>query len=182
MSKDIKLLQRELFREGANTYAILDGASVPGLLAKLQEWEPEYVCLYRGELKPDLAEVAPYLVRLSPDADMTTWILSEGWGNHWGIFAISDVALQALRQHLRRLLTVHDERGKPLLFRFYDPRVLREYLPTCQGNELRDMFGPVVNYACEIGEGQLAAFELDNAQLTTTQSTVWRKIERTCLK
>src|ERR1022692_3301523 len=107
-----------LFTEaGGNVYAVLDGASVPGLLDKLAEWEPPQECLYRGEIKPDLAEMAPYLVHLEPDAEFTAWILQQGWGNHWGIFAIAEADLRAMRQHLRRFLTVHDESGKPMLFR-----------------------------------------------------------------
>src|SRR5664279_628676 len=131
-----KSLEAEIFADGAHTVAVLDGASVPGLLEKLEQWRPEFVCLYRGELKPDLAEVAPYLVWLEPGTETTEWILSNGWGNHWGIFAIAEADLQAMRQHLRRLLTVYDENAKPLLFRFYDPRVLETYLPLCDGTQL----------------------------------------------
>ncbi|MCF6281484.1 MAG: DUF4123 domain-containing protein [Candidatus Polarisedimenticolaceae bacterium] len=29
------------------------------------------------------------------------------------------------------------------MFRFYDPRVLRLYLPTCTGNEAKQFFGPI---------------------------------------
>jgi hypothetical protein len=80
---------------------------------------------------------------------MTDWILSKGWGNHWGIFAITEADLLATRQHFRRLLTVYDEKGKPLLFRFYDPRVLRVFLPTCNPQELTTIFGPVIGYVAE---------------------------------
>jgi hypothetical protein len=149
MEKLEKSLEAEIFVDGANTFAVLDGASVPGLLEKLDRWQPEFVCLYRGELKPDLAEVAPYLVRLESGTEITEWILSEGWGNHWGIFAIAEADLQAIRQHLRRLLTVYDEKGKPLLFRFYDPRVMRVYLPTCNAEDLAAVFGPVATYVLE---------------------------------
>jgi len=46
-----------------------------------------------------------------------------------------------MRQHFRRFITVHDESGKPLLFRYYDPRVLRTFLPTCNAKELAEIFG-----------------------------------------
>jgi hypothetical protein len=39
-----------------------------------------------------------------------------------------------------------DEKGRKLMFRYYDPRVLRAYLPTCLPGELRMMFGPVNVY------------------------------------
>ena len=45
-------------------YAILDGASVPELPQTLERFEVESECLFRGDLEPGLALVAPYLVRL----------------------------------------------------------------------------------------------------------------------
>jgi hypothetical protein len=134
--------------EGLKAYAVLDGAAVPGLLAKLYA-QPEYVCLYRGELAPDMAEVAPYLVRLEPDSEFADWVLEKGWGRHWGIFALSRADLRALRRHLRTFLIVHDPQGKPVYFRYYDPRVLRVYLPTCSAQELATVFGPVESYLLE---------------------------------
>ena len=158
------LVAAEIFVDGANTFAVLDGASVPGLLEKLEQWQPEFVCLYRGELKPDLAEVAPYLVQLEPGTEITEWILSKGWGNHWGIFAIAEADLQAMRQHLRRFLTVYDEKGKPLLFRFYDPRVMRAYLPTCNAEELAAIFGPVTTYVLEDESSKTLRFRAANGK------------------
>jgi hypothetical protein len=138
--------------EGINAYAILDGASIPGLLDHLYaEPRPDFVCLYRGELAPDIAEVAPYLVRLNPAEPVTQWILSEGWGQHWGVFALTRVAINPLRRHFRQFLMVKDPAGGPMYFRFYDPRVLRIFLPTCNREELRSLFGPIQAY---LGEGE----------------------------
>jgi hypothetical protein len=44
---------------------------------------------------------------------------------------------------------VYDETGKPLYFRYYDPSVLRVFLPTCSADELRSLFGPIVRYMVE---------------------------------
>lgn len=142
-----------LFRENKRTYAVLDGASVPDLPLKLHEMKPENICLYRGELPPDMLYVAPYLVRLLPGADFTNWILTECWGKHWGIFAQSSTTLTEMRKHFRSMLTVYDENGKPLLFRFYDPRVFLTYIPTCNTEELETFFGKVDYYFAESDEG-----------------------------
>lgn len=149
--KDIvqSVYQHLFSEEETRVFAVLDGASVPDLLEKLYHYEPEYVCLYRGDLKPDMAEVAPYLVRLEPNSELTDWIIGQGWGKHWGIFALSLADLKAMRLHFRRFLIVHDSHGKPLLFRYYDPRVLRVYLPTCNAEELAIVFGPVMSYILE---------------------------------
>ncbi len=138
-----------LFTEGTGVFAVLDGASVPGLRQKFHQVRPEFECLYRGELEPDMAEVAPYLVRLERNSELTEWVLTQGWGKHWGIFAGTQADLHTMRQHFRRFLVVHDESGNPLYFRFYDPRVLRTYLPTCNASELASVFGPVESYVLE---------------------------------
>lgn len=148
----VEQLRRHLFADAhARVFAVLDGASVPDLLPKLRDERPDYECLYRGELAPDLAEVAPYLVQLEPDAAFTDWLLRHGWGQHWGVFATTanGADLRALRRHFRTFLIVHDEAGKPLYFRFYDPRVLRVYLPTCSADEVATFFGPVISYVLE---------------------------------
>jgi hypothetical protein len=132
-----------------NTFAVLDGASIPGLLGRLRADKPEHVCLYRGELKPDLAQRAPYLVRLDPASPFADWLLTEGYNKHWGIFALAPVNFGAMRKHFRTFLLVKDPDGKQVYFRYYDPRVLRLYLPTCNAQETAIVFGPIRNYLLE---------------------------------
>ena len=151
----LQVLSSQLFLPEMSTYAVLDGASIPGLLHKLHEWRPQHICLYRGELAPDIAEVAPYLVYLEPNAEMTKWIFKQGWGQHWGIFALvdMDVDLKTLRKHFRKFLMVESPDGKPIYFRYYDPRVMRTYLPNCNNDELATVFGPVQIYVMENTDG-----------------------------
>jgi len=39
--------------------------------------------------------------------------------------------------------------NKKVLFRFYDPRVLRVFLPTCTSKEVLEFFGPITRYVLE---------------------------------
>ena len=146
-----------LFGKGdTTTFAILDGASAPGLVKKFYEHEPEYCCLYRGELEPDIASVAPYLVRLEPGAPFAELVLGEGWGAHWGIFIVSTANLRTLRNHFREFHTVQLPDRRLVLFRYYDPRVLRSFLPACNPPELRAFFGPVQNFIAESETAEIA--------------------------
>jgi hypothetical protein len=159
--KVVQALKRQLFSgPPATVFTILDGASVPDLQANLASFNPEHICLYHGELEPDMAEVAPYLAVLEHDAPFIDWVLANGWGEHWGIFGVAQAAdLRGLRKHFRTFLTVYDEAGKSLYFRYYDPRVLRVYLPTCNAVELRTLFGPVSSYLVEDEEpGHVSKF------------------------
>ena len=98
MKKLSGLISDHLFSDPeASVFAVLDGASVPKLLDHLAPHASEYECLYRGELKPDLAAAAPYLVSLKADSELTQWIVGEGWGKHWGIFAICQAPLPVMR-------------------------------------------------------------------------------------
>ncbi|MFO7639969.1 MAG: DUF4123 domain-containing protein [Candidatus Competibacteraceae bacterium] len=152
MNADARLeaLRRILYENGeTRVYAVLDGASIPNLLSLLAEHAVEHVCLYRGELDPELAQTAPYLVHLPEESSFSRLFLRGGWGQHWGILVLSREGLRALRMHFRKFLMVSAPDGKPLYFRYYDPRVLRVYLPTCNGAELETLFGPVSAYVLE---------------------------------
>jgi hypothetical protein len=144
-------LRRHLFAEDEHLclYAILDGASIPRLPDKLEHYDPDYECLYRGELEADIAAVAPYLVRLERGSEFASCVIDKGWGKHWGIFVVTESDLRKLRRHFRTFLIVHDEGGQPLYFRYYDPRVLRGFLPVCNRKELGTMFAPGLCYVVE---------------------------------
>lgn len=163
-------LEQFLFVERTRAYAVLDGAAIPDLPLRMYETQPRAICLYRGELAPDIAEVAPYLVELFPADAFTDWLLDEigGGGKNWGIFARSRYSLTEVRKHFRKFLTVYDAAGNPLLFRYYDPRVLRKFLPTCDAESLSAMFAGVTSYLAENGATEFLRFEQDNGKLNST--------------
>ena len=141
--------------ERGSLFAILDGAAVDGLPRQLARMQPTHVCLYRGELAADMVATAPYLVHLAPNHAFTNWMLEKAWGNNWGVFVEAGVDIKALRKHFRGFLMVDDPNGRSLYFRYYDPRVLRVYLPTCCAQELVHVFGPVKRYWVEDDENGL---------------------------
>jgi len=87
----------------------------------------------------------PYLVRIKctnryPEY-MQLW--AECLGRNAGILFFSSAWPKSLREHLRSIFKVYDDQGAMFYFRFYDPRVLRTYLPTCTIKECREFFGPI---------------------------------------
>jgi len=121
-------------------YAILDSARDESIFAKLVTSEIEQLCLYNKEQSLDLAEVAPYIVLLHKEDSFTKWFFDKGWGRSWGILFSSSASLFELKKHFEQFITVSDEKGNILFFRFYDPRVLRVFLPTCNNEQLSDIF------------------------------------------
>jgi hypothetical protein len=149
-------------------YALLDGARDDAIAPAIWLSNLPYTCLYAGTLSRALSLAAPYLVQLAPESQFFNTLVNEGWGQAWGIFVVAqpDVTLKALRKHFRTLLRVQDEQGRILVFRFYDPRVLRVYMPTCDPFETMQVLGPVHVLACESAHcDALLQFKLARASL-----------------
>jgi len=138
-------------------WALLDCARDPKIYLALLESRLEFRCLYSGRLPRALEMVAPHLVELLPGHRLTHRLLDEGWGRAWGVFLKIDDPSN-LRHHLRKFLKVQDEDGRRMLFRYYDPRVLRAYLSTCTAEELRTVYGPIRSW-CTESEDEAALLE-----------------------
>jgi len=150
-------------------YVILDGAQNPTLLDALHaDNSPPWRCLFTGQLEPDMAIVAPYLVELEQSSAFTRRLLAEGWGKNWGVYLTSQLALPALWRNVRQQVHVYGPNLESLFFRFYDPRVMRNYLPTCSPRQLTEFFGPVEFYIAEDEEpGRAHAWSLADGKLVT---------------
>lgn len=132
----------------APLYAILDAARDPEVLAMLQRGGAPYRSLYEGRWAVELAQAAPYIVAFAGHDTFLGALLNAGWGRSWGCFLNSGLTLDQLREHLRQLLVTEID-GHHQLFRFYDPRVLRVYLPTCAPPEYNHLFGAIQSFMVE---------------------------------
>jgi hypothetical protein len=143
------LFQSTEYRYSYKTYAVLDAARDKVIHPKILNLQKDWLCLYHGSKATELALVAPYLIQLEREAPFTDWIINQGWGKSWGIFLKSNEPLERVQRHLRKFLMVYSEEGEPLYFRYYDPRVFRAYLPTCNETELKLIFGPITSFFAE---------------------------------
>ncbi|OEU69944.1 MAG: hypothetical protein BA864_00715 [Desulfuromonadales bacterium C00003093] len=130
-------------------YALVDTARSESIYPKIIGAKVKRVCLHRGKMAEELAWVAPYLVELQREDPFTQWLLDSSWGKSRCVFVRSSATLNELKRHFRTFMTVYDEEGKSFFFRFYDPRVLRVYLPTCNAAEIKTVFGPVESFVVE---------------------------------
>lgn len=139
-----------LTASGAPLFCVLDAAADPTILGHLQrDPVPAMQSLYEGSAAQELAPWAPYLLALPPDSTLLRTLLTEGWGKAWASYLTTHVPFNELRRHLRRFLMVRLEDGPQVYFRFYDPRVLRDFLPTATHAELLHFFGPVQEWLIE---------------------------------
>jgi hypothetical protein len=162
---------QQISSRGEQSYAVLDAARGFRVHQAIRWSGQPYRSLYRGKLPPELEQAAPYLVDLGGgDHSFTRRVLVEGWGASWGFFVVTPVEFFKLREHLRTLLRAQSEDGTKFMFRFYDPRVLRVYLPTCTPEELRIFFGPMTRIIVEDESGAGAAvFERRQGELLVSR-------------
>lgn len=166
----VRQIELALWPQGDATpgslWAVLDCARNRRIYRELQVSRLDYHCLYSGNISTELKVVAPHVVELTPRYQFTRTLLRDGWGESWGVFVrINDST--RLQHHLRKFLRVQAEDGRKLLFRYYDPRVLRAYLPTCTRAELAQVFGPVSAFFAESlhANEALHAYQFDGQRL-----------------
>ncbi len=149
-------------------YCLIDAARIgPALLDRFTEGV-KYDSLYRGRSEEVLAAVAPYIAELGSDNGFDTWLFEDGWGDSRYIFIKSKFSMEELWKHFRKFLLVKNEKGEELYFRFYDPRVLRIFLPTCNEAQLSEFFGPVDSFLAEDKNPEyILEFSLQNGKLHT---------------
>lgn len=150
-------------------FALLDAARHDSIFPAVMGADCLIACLYR-DVPDALVRVAPYLVEIQPKSAFADWLFRR-WGDHWGILLATRARLDELYRHFRRFLIVKDPAGRRLYFRYYDPRVLRSYLPTCNAEELETVFGPVEHYLLEDENGSgLLRFSRDQGALKTERT------------
>jgi hypothetical protein len=157
---------------GESLYGIVDAARDLELAFEAKcLYEQEIRMLFEGEVASALADVAPYLMMIDPNGGYL-----RNWARHWGkcagILFTTSADSHDLYAHLRHIFIVKDEQDQPYFFRFYDPRVLRIFLPTCTPQQLSEFFGPVRRWICETTEGDGCTVYVRGAQGQLEQETL----------
>ena len=135
-------------------HMLADGARDAAIAPMIRFGKLDFDCLFAEPLTPRLRAAAPYLVHLAAASAQSREMLHRCGDGHWGILisAPAHITTRQLRLHFKKLLWVHDEHGRRLNFRFYDPRVLSVYLPTCTQEERDIFFGPAEALYCLEGQ------------------------------
>jgi hypothetical protein len=114
---------------GEHLYTLIDGAQAFELAFTARLMGARLYTLFTGALAVDLAHVGPCLAELTtPEPFLEQWVRAAG--THAGVLLRTRTDLATLYHHLRKIFVVTDEEGQEYFFRYYDPRVLRVFLPT----------------------------------------------------
>ena len=155
----------------AKFYGVLDLARAPHLYEHVARLEPEAAeCLFAGRLAPEVRRASPFLVELEPADPLSKLWRGQGWGGAWGILLSSRQGLPVVRRRLRHFTMAKLPDGSgPMLFRFWDPRVLRTYLPLAEHNALADWFKDIDLYILETEDGKGSIrYSFKNGNLVST--------------
>mgnify|MGYP000406847271 CR=1 FL=1 len=155
---------RKPFRQDG-LFAILDATRFESLAATLRHSDLEYESLFSGEDALLLEAEAPFIVALEREkSDVWKPILRYAQHRNAGILVASKEDLGKVRRHWKKWLSVKiPDQEKPVLFRFYDPRVLLAFVMTLPPADAAAFFGPVTD---------IAAYQKDNLQILTPQEDV----------
>lgn len=149
-------------------YFLGDAARINGNFDTLKSMNESFKCLYYGKSEEQLSSVAPYIFQFSPSDEFAHHVIENGWGNSWGLFVVCDQPIEEAQRHFRKFLMVKTEGGHQLYFRYYDPRVLRVFLPTCDVEQLTEVFGIITQFICEDEDPLFAlTFAFDGTRLVT---------------
>lgn len=161
--------------ERAPLFAVLDAARTPRVIEVLRESVEAYRSLYEGIKGEAMAAQAPYLVRLPRGSRLLEQTVLEGWGETWGVYLTCRRPFDEVRTHLRRLVMMRDDRtGEPMYFRFYDPQMLRLFLPTCAVRQREQIFGEIEAFLVRGRRGEVLRLTAHEAPAALSAAPVER--------
>jgi hypothetical protein len=130
----------------ARVHAVIDGARVPGLAARLATEDlPGWDCLQRGALDAASAARAAYVVELRAGAAFSDWLLDEASFTlpGWGVLGSSSRGLLDMREHFRSLHSVMLPDGNERTWRWFDPAVLHAFAELATPMQQLALMGPL---------------------------------------
>lgn len=123
-------------------YAVVDLASAQQLRPVIADQLPSVAePLFAREFPRALLQVGPWLVRLSKAPEVERMLVEMGADLPWGYYVHSTFDIVSLRQSLRRFnLARLPDTQKEVLFRYWDPRVMRVFLDVATREQYRRLF------------------------------------------
>lgn len=121
-------------------WLLLDGAASDEIAGFLTDEGTEMVSLLQGRVARELMLEAPYLVRVAPRCGLTKAFFETGIAEDWGIALVSEAARRTLIDQLRGVLWAKVNSEKHF-FRYYDPRIARDWILGLEGDQKARFFG-----------------------------------------
>lgn len=171
---------------------ILDGA-VPGikeLWYRHSHYADTTVHLYSRTAYASMMEISPLMAQTNQSdpfwAALYTAVESGDVKSNWGCLACTAASPALLAKHFCKWITIYDDIGAEVFFRFYDPDILPHFISGLRGDERQWFFGPVdaFLYREEARDvltvstaGRLPDFSLEAALANMPPAAPWFNLE-----
>jgi pSer/pThr/pTyr-binding forkhead associated (FHA) protein len=156
------VLLNALYGEGKSVYAVLDAVRDSRIPAFLDASGEKYARVDEENL------ASPFLVLIPAQSRLLDVLIKDGWNHGWGFYLAAAVDFESTLRHWRPFVTLHNRRGEPVTFRFWEPRVLRAIVPAMPSSEAAGFFGPISRLVVE-GDKPEAAMEFTLADARVNQ-------------
>lgn len=128
--------------DGPHRFAVIDLAIAEGLRRPVMGLpRASAMPLFAWKMATAVLEVGPWLVRLADTREIDTALAVLGAERPWGYFVDSRETIVSLRQSLRRFnMATVPGAAKPVLFRYWDPRVMETFLRVATPEQREKLF------------------------------------------
>ena len=159
------VLLNGLYASGEAVFAVMDAAKDSRIPAFLEASGERFV-----HLDPS-GRTQAFVAAPGPDSRLLDVLVKDGWGHGWCSYFTGRIGLEEACLHLSAYVRLFTPDGRPVTFRFWDPRVLRALAPQMAAEEAAAFFGPFARVLFE-GEKPDIAVELSMTPRGTRQQTL----------
>ncbi|MBT8339339.1 MAG: DUF4123 domain-containing protein [Desulfatitalea sp.] len=144
----LRLLRKDQ-PDAVRGYALVDSAATAGyghwddICHRLEKPRTRSQTLFTGAKSWRVKTVAPCLVPLDTQPELTQWLLDHPFSRSHTVYLTSDAAEPDLLAHLRRYFALRAKNGRTIYFRYYDPLILHDFLSTLTPEHSAQFFGPI---------------------------------------
>jgi len=151
--------------EHGGAFMLVDCAGVEGGCARLPAAAfSELESLFTGDLAIELADVGPWLGRVAPAAPGAAEAVLDLLRRQVGVLVVmaapeagaAGPSFSQVHRHFRKFNVVYGAEGRPLFFRYYDPRVVLDVLGVLTSRQLQDFFGGADEFILARADGEIA--------------------------
>jgi hypothetical protein len=145
--------------ENEHLYAIIDTWIYKEFLDIIDiEGEENISILLKEPYLQGYEEAAPYLIEMDIDTPLFLELLEASLKENWMSFVISSKTLESLARELREMIVPFSQHHEQeIIFRFYDPRNLSNYIHIHDEDELEEFYD-------DIG-GRMLTIDVDDASV-----------------
>lgn len=133
-----------------NRFGLIDLAAAKPLRKRVMKLRPPRGdTLLSRSYMPLLLEVGPWIVDLNLNPEIDNLWRKIGWHANWGVVVFSKHDFKSVRLHFKKYNQIEMAEGfQQFFFRYYDPRVLREFIPTLNQHDRSKFFERAVAISC----------------------------------